>query len=60
MSNKYEVQDAPASYKDRLYGKGERFQATKEETAVLVQAGYVKEVGEQASERQHEVGTSPA
>jgi hypothetical protein len=40
----YEVQDASASYKDHLYSKGETFEATKEEAAGWLQAGYVKEV----------------
>jgi len=39
---KYEVQDAPVSYKDRLCGKGETFEATEEEAAGWLQAGYVK------------------
>jgi hypothetical protein len=41
---RYEVQDAPVSYKDRLYSKGETFEASKEEAAGWLQAGYVKEV----------------
>jgi hypothetical protein len=41
--SKYEVQDAPVSYKDRLYSKGETVEATEEEMAGLLQAGHVKE-----------------
>jgi hypothetical protein len=41
---RYEVQDAPVSYKDRLYSKGETFEATNEEMAGFVQAGYVREL----------------
>jgi hypothetical protein len=41
---RYEVQDALVSYKDRLYSKGETLEATEEEMAGLLQAGYVKEV----------------
>ncbi len=49
---KYEVAtDAPVSYKDRLLSKGETFEATEEETAGLVQAGYVKPVEVKASRR---------
>jgi hypothetical protein len=40
----YEVQDAPVSYEDRLYSAGETLEATEEEMAGLLQAGYVKEV----------------
>jgi hypothetical protein len=47
---RYEVQDAPVSYKDRLYSKGETFEATKEEAAGWLQAGYVKEVEVKKSE----------
>jgi len=42
--SKYEVQDASVSCKDRLYSKGETLEATEEEMAGLLQAGYVKEV----------------
>jgi hypothetical protein len=41
---RYEIQDAPVSYKDRLYSAGETLEATEEEMAGLLQAGYVKEV----------------
>jgi hypothetical protein len=41
---RYEVQDAQVSYKDRLYSKGETLEATEEEMAGLLQAGYVEEV----------------
>jgi hypothetical protein len=40
---RYEVQDAPVSYKDKLYSKGETLEATEEDMAGLLQAGYVKE-----------------
>ncbi len=47
---KYVVQDAgPVSYKDRLLSQGETFEATEEETAGFVQAGYVKAVEVKAS-----------
>jgi hypothetical protein len=48
---KYEVQDAPVSHKDRLYSKGETFEATEEEMAGLLQAGYVKEVEAEKASR---------
>jgi hypothetical protein len=32
------------SYKDQLYSKGKTLEATEEEMAGLLQAGYVKEV----------------
>jgi hypothetical protein len=38
---RYEVQDAPVSFKDRLYSKGETFEASKEEAVGWLQAGYV-------------------
>jgi hypothetical protein len=40
---KYEVQNAPVYYKDRLYSKGETLETIEEEMAGLLQAGYVKE-----------------
>jgi hypothetical protein len=43
---KYEVQDAPVSYKDRLYSKGETFECSKEEAQGWLQAGYVTKVEE--------------
>ncbi len=50
---KYEVAtDAPVSYKDRLYSKGETFEASEEEAAGFVQAGYVKPLEVKASRRQ--------
>jgi hypothetical protein len=48
---RYEVRDAPVSYKDRQYSKGETFEATKEEAAGWLQAGYVKEVEAQKASR---------
>jgi hypothetical protein len=41
---RYGVQDAPVAYKNRLYSKGETFEASKEEAAGWLQAGYVREV----------------
>jgi hypothetical protein len=54
--SKYEVQDAPVSYRDRLYSKGETLEATKEEAAGWLQAGYVKEVEVEAKTFRTPVG----
>ena len=39
---RFKVQDAPVSYKDRLFSKGESFEASEAEMAGLLQAGYVR------------------
>jgi hypothetical protein len=55
--SKYEVQDAPVSYKNRLYSKGETVEASKEEAAGWLQAGYVKEVeAKKASRKKYALG----
>jgi hypothetical protein len=51
---RYEVQDAPVSYKDRLYSKGETFEASKEEAAGWLQAGYVTKVFEEPQKKRRE------
>jgi hypothetical protein len=44
--SKYEVQDAPVAFGDRMYSKGEVLEASEEQMRGFLQAGYVKEVKE--------------
>jgi hypothetical protein len=53
---RYEVQEAPVSYKDCLYSRGETFEVTKEDIAGLLQAGYVKEVEKPKGESRNRCG----
>lgn len=46
---KYEVQDAPVAYRDRMYSKGEVLEASEEDMRGFLQAGYVKEIEAKAS-----------
>ena len=48
---KYEVQDAPVAYGDRMYSKGEVLEASEEHMRGFLQAGYVKEVEAKESKR---------
>jgi hypothetical protein len=38
---KFQVQSEPVSFKGRLYGAGETFEASEQEAAGWLQAGYV-------------------
>ena len=49
--SKYEVQDAPVAYRDRMYSKGEVLEATEDEMRGFLQAGYVKEIEAKGSKR---------
>ena len=42
--SKYQVQDAPVAYGDRMYSKGEVLEASEEHMRGFLQAGYVREV----------------
>jgi hypothetical protein len=42
--SKFKVLKEPVSYNHRIYQPGETLEATKEEAAGWLQAGYVKEV----------------
>ena len=44
--SKYEVQDAPVAYGDRMYSKGEVLEASEEHMRGFLQAGYVKKAEE--------------
>ncbi|MBA2272349.1 MAG: hypothetical protein H0W21_00395 [Actinobacteria bacterium] len=48
---KYEVQDAPVAYGDRMYSKGEVLEASEEHMCGFLQAGYVKEAEAKESKR---------
>ena len=48
---KYEVQDAPVAYGDRMYSKGEVLEASEEHMRGFLQAGYVKEIEAKESKR---------
>jgi hypothetical protein len=39
---KFQVQSEPVSFKGRLYAAGETFEASEQEAAGWLQAGYVK------------------
>ena len=49
--SKYEVQDAPVTYGDRMYSKGEVLEASEEDMRGFLQAGYVKEIEAKESKR---------